>query len=269
MHPYKTISSVASIPHTGGGLCPYCKQDTGWHIRRMGVIPNPIDHTMRCPDIEALINLKPQGYTAAQFPTTPGIIENTCMACGAHFYDLIYSPTTPIHTGLGEHGEATHHLALLRLHPYQLPANLPQPNDDLPEHIRDIFVEAALIFDHSPRAAAALLRLCLQQLLEHCGYNPTGKANIYNMIAAAVADGVPTHIQQFMDIARIQGNNAAHGNDLALDPNERRDYAEFMFTVINTVAEYLITRPRQAQENYDKLPESIRAQIAKRDTGTP
>ena len=153
-----------------------------------------------------------------------------------------------------------------RIIPQGAPVNIPQPNPDLPETCQSTYTEAAHVFEHSPRSAAVLLRLCLQQLLEHCGYNPTGKANINNMIAAAVADGVPTHIQQFMDIARIQGNNAAHGNDLALDPNERRDYAEFMFTVVNTVAEYLITRPRQAQENFDKLPESIRDQIKNRDT---
>lgn len=154
-----------------------------------------------------------------------------------------------------------------RLYPYQLPANLPQPNDDLPEPIRDIFIEAAHIFAHSPRAAAALLRLALQQLLEHCGYNSKckGKADINNMIAAAVADGVPTHIQQFMDITRVQGNAAAHGNDLTLNPDERRDNAEYLFTVVNTIAEHLLTYPRQAQENYNKLPEAIRAQIAQRD----
>ncbi len=86
------------------------------------------------------------------------------------------------------------------------------------------------------------------------------------MIKETVAKGVPVHIQQFMDIARYHGNASAHGNDLAIDPEERRDNAEFMFTVVNTVAEHLITHPRQARENYAKIPESIRTKIAKRDT---
>ncbi len=149
-----------------------------------------------------------------------------------------------------------------RIIPQGAPVNEPQPNPDLPEPCKDTYAEASHVFEHSPRAAAALLRLCLQQLLEHLGYSGT----INSMIKETVAKGVPAHIQQFMDYARHHGNTAAHGNDLTIDPEERRDNAEFMFTVVNTVAEYLITRPRQAQENYDKLPESIRQQIAKRDT---
>ena len=267
MHPYKTLQNETSIPRTGGGICPHCKQNTGWHIRRMGIIPNPQDPIMKQPDSTATSQLEKQGYTAAKAPHIPAMLENTCMACGAHFYDYVYNLITPIQTGYGERGNGHHHIGLQRIHPYQLPANLPQPNDDLPEPIRDIFIEAAHIFAHSPRAAAALLRLALQQLLEHCGYNSKckGKADINNMIAAAVADGVPTHIQQFMDITRVQGNAAAHGNDLALNPDERRDNAEYLFTVVNTVAEHLITHPRQAQENYNKLPETIRAQITQRD----
>lgn len=228
MHPYKTLQNETSIPRTGGGICPHCKQNTGWHIRRMGTIPNPQDPIMKQPDSTATYQLERQGYTAAKAPHIPAMLENTCMACGAHFYDYLYTLITPIQTGYGEHGNSHHHIGLQRIHPYQLPANLPQPNDDLPEPIRDIFIEAAHIFDHSPRAAAALLRLALQQLLEHCDYNSKckGKADINNMIAAAVADGVPTHIQQFMDITRVQGNAAAHGNDLALNPDERRDNAE-------------------------------------------
>lgn len=268
MHPYKTLQNDNFHPRTGGGICPYCKQNTGWHIRRMGVIPNYQDPVMEQPEADAVTQLERQGYTAAKTPHTPAILQNTCMACGAHFYDYRYNLIPPIQTGYGEHGKGYHHIGLQRIHPYQLPTNLPQPNTDLPEPIRDIFIEAAHIFDHSPRAAAALLRLALQQLLEHCGYNrkSKGKATICNMIAAAVADGLPTHIQQFMDITRVQGNAAAHGNDLTLNPDERRDNAEYLFTVVNTIAEHLLTHPRQAQENYNKLPEAIRAQITKRDT---
>lgn len=262
MPPYKTLQNENSIPRASGGICPYCKQNTGWHIRRMGTIPNPQDPIMKQPDSIANYQLAKQGYTAACPPHIPAILENTCMACGGTFYDYAYRFQSTIQIG-----NSHHNIGLQRIHPYKLPATLPQPNDDLPEPIRDIFIEAAHIFEHSPRAAAALLRLALQQLLEHSGYKSKckGKADINNMIAAAVSDGVPTHIQQFMDITRVQGNAAAHGNDLALNPDERRDNAEYLFTVVNTIAEHLLTRPRQAQENYDKLPESVRNQISRRD----
>jgi len=178
------------------------------------------------------------------------IVRHVCTMCNKESYDYYDKDNASIFCNF------------YRIIPQGAPVNIPQPNPDLPETCQSTYTEAAHVFEHSPRAAAALLRLCLQQLLEHLGYSGT----INSMIKETVAKGVPEHIRQFMDIARYHGNAAAHGNDLTIDPEERRDIAEFMFTVVNTVAEYLITRPRQAQENYDKLPESIRQQIVKRDT---
>ena len=43
------------------------------------------------------------------------------------------------------------------------------PHDDLPEHLRADYMEAASIIDRSPRGAAALLRLIFEQLLNHVG----------------------------------------------------------------------------------------------------
>jgi len=43
------------------------------------------------------------------------------------------------------------------------------PNDDLPEKVKEIYLEAAKISDASPRASAALLRLALQELLNELG----------------------------------------------------------------------------------------------------
>ena len=253
MHPYKTYRyPIELLSKTDNGICPHCKSETGWHVHKIGVIPNWQDPIMEQPDATANASLATQGYTAAATIEIPCILHNTCMKCQGVFYDYAYQLPGNCNNAYGKH----------RLHPYQLPAHLPQPNPDLPESCRDIFIEAVHVFEHSPRAAAALLRLCLQQLLEHLGYSGT----INSMIKETVAKGVPVHIQQFMDYARHHGNAAAHGYDLTIDPEERRDNAEFMFTVVNTVAEHLITHPRQARENYAKLPESIRAQIAKRDT---
>ena len=177
------------------------------------------------------------------------LIKHECTMCGMESYDYFDKDSE---TGAYD---------LYRILPLALPANLPFPSPDLPESCLSIYVEATHVFNYSPRASAALLRLCLQQLLQHLGFHGA----INEMIKQAVQKGVPEHIQQFMDITRHHGNAAAHGGDLALNPDENRDNTEYLFTVINTLAECLITRPREAKEAYNKLPESIRQQIARRD----
>lgn len=261
MQPYRTLRNENFIPHTSGGICPHCKKDTGWHVRRMGVIPNFQDVRWDPLPDEIQMKLVQHGYVRAKNTGIPGLLENTCMACKGQFYDYIYRLASPIPNGEGERGGGYDHIGLLRLHPIMFPANIPQPNIDLPASCREIFLEAAQIFTPSHRAAAVLLRLCLQQLLEHLGY----KGSINEMIKEAVKRGVPGHIQQFMDIVRYRGNDAAHSRGLELNPEELRENAAYMFDVINTVAEHLITYPRQALDNYNKLPESIRSQIANRD----
>lgn len=254
MHPYKTYRyPIELLSKTDSGLCPHCKRETGWHVHQLVLIPNWQDPIMPRPDANATTILATQGYKAAASIEIPCILHNTCMKCHGVFYDYAYQLPGNGNNTYGKH----------RLHPYQLPAHLPQPNPDLPEACRDIFTEAVHVFEHSPRAAAALLRLCLQLLLTHTGCQGN---NINTMIQQAVQKGVPPHIQQFMDIARYHGNAAAHGNDLAINPNERRDNAKYLFTAINIVADHLLTRPRMAAESYQALPPGVLEKIKTRDT---
>ena len=145
-----------------------------------------------------------------------------------------------------------------RIIPQESPANLPPASPDLPPTCKETYIEAALIFEHSPRSAAVLLRLCLQQLLEHLGFKDT----IFNMIAAATIKlHLPEHIQQFMDVTRHYGNEAAHESELTLNPDEQRENVEYMFSIINEITHHAITIPQKSQQSYNKLPESVRKSI--------
>ena len=70
---------------------------------------------------------------------------------------------------------------------YPLTGKAPPANPDLPEHIRRDYEEAGSILDHSPRGAAALLRLAIQKLCKELGQSGN---NINTDIPALVAGGL-------------------------------------------------------------------------------
>jgi hypothetical protein len=137
----------------------------------------------------------------------------------------------------------------------------PSPNSDLPETVKGIYLEAASISEKSPRGAAALLRLALQELCKDLGEK--GK-NINTDIASLVKKGLPGRVQQALDIVRVTGNNAVHPGQIDLDGPEAVSH---LFSLINVIAEYMITMPNKIGTIYNGLPEDALEQIGKRDNG--
>ena len=110
------------------------------------------------------------------------------------------------------------------------------PNEDLTNEIKELYNEAALVLNDSPRAAAALLRLALQLLLKEVG----GKGKSIDVdIKAIVAGGVDPQVQKAMDIVRVFGNNGAHPGEIQL--NEDPNLVKKMFELINFIATKMIT----------------------------
>jgi hypothetical protein len=61
----------------------------------------------------------------------------------------------------------------------------------------------------------------------------------------------------------VIGNNAVHPGQI--DLRDDRATAGALFELVNIVAEKLITEPRVVEEMFDKLPETAKAAIKKRD----
>ncbi|HDZ20733.1 hypothetical protein LCGC14_0431740 [marine sediment metagenome] len=134
------------------------------------------------------------------------------------------------------------------------------PNVDLDDDVKADYNEARAIVNRSPRGAAALLRLAIQKLCKQLG-KPGD--NINADISALVADGLPTRVQQALDVVRVVGNNAVHPG--AMDLSDDRETANALFGLVNIIAETMLTEPRKIEELYADLPESARAAIDKRD----
>lgn len=144
---------------------------------------------------------------------------------------------------------------------YPLASSIEKPNEDMPEEVKELYNEAKNVFELSPRAAAALLRLALQKLCEHLG----GKGkNINNDIGALVTKGVPEGIQKALDCVRVVGNNGVHPGEIDLDEN--KDVARTLFPIMNMIVTKLITEPKKVDEIYNMFPESVKEQINRRDS---
>lgn len=147
---------------------------------------------------------------------------------------------------------------------YPVRGDAPLPNADMPEDVRLDFEEAGRIFQISPRGAAALLRLAIQKLCKFLGGR--GK-NIDEDIAFLVKNGLDVRVQRSLDIVRVIGNEAVHPGQVDLRDDTKT--AEQLFSLVNIIADAMITQPRHIEEMYEGLPESKRAAIERRDASDP
>jgi Domain of unknown function (DUF4145) len=136
-----------------------------------------------------------------------------------------------------------------------------EPNDDLDIDIKRDFEEARSILEQSPRGAAALLRLALQKLCKQLGESGD---NIDRDIADLVGKGLNPTLQKALDVVRVIGNEAVHPG--TLDLRDDRDTALKLFGLINSIAQQMITHPKEVEALYNKLPEAKRAGIDARNS---
>lgn len=193
-----------------------------------------------CPHCGVLAEMTHQErmWDLAGFSGSPdgnAVRTSTCRHCGKsqiwHFSELIY----PVR-GLA-----------------------PPPNPEMPSTVLAAYEEAAKISGQSPRAAAALLRLAIQQLCAHL--EAPGKT-INDDIAFLVKKGLPELVQQSLDVVRVVGNNAVHPGVIDADNPET---VARLFELVNVIVEYMIALPKRVSGLYLALPESARQGIDKRD----
>lgn len=143
------------------------------------------------------------------------------------------------------------------------------PAEDMPESIKAIYKEASNILGDSPRAACALLRLALEELLSYLKdnfekYKSLKGKNINEDIKELVKLGLPVEVQKALDIVRITGNNAVHSTK-ELDINDNPKIAYKLFEMLNFIVQEMITRPKEIDNFFKAMPENSKEAIKERD----
>ena len=136
-----------------------------------------------------------------------------------------------------------------------------EANPDMPESVKQLYEEAGTIYNKSPRAACALLRLAIDRLCNELGEKDK---DINNNISALVKKGLPQQLQQALDIVRVVGNKAVHPGQIAFDVDDK-ETAITLMKLVNIITQQMITVPGEIKTMFGKLPESVKISIEKRD----
>lgn len=135
-----------------------------------------------------------------------------------------------------------------------------EANSDMPESVKQLYNEAGLIYNKSPRAACALLRLAIERLCNELGE----KEDINTNIGALVEKGLPKSVQQALDVVRVVGNKAVHPGQISFDVDVK-ETAKMLMHLINIIVQRMISEPKEIDSLYQELPESVKQSIEKRD----
>jgi hypothetical protein len=143
---------------------------------------------------------------------------------------------------------------------YPVASMAPLPAEDLPANVKDDYIEARNIVNASPRGASALLRLSMQKLMPHLDEKGV---NLDDDIRELVKKGLPITIQQSLDCVRVIGNNAVHPGEI--DLKDDIETAKSLFDLVNLIVEYTITKPKQVEKIYSRIPKGAKDAIEKKD----
>ena len=140
---------------------------------------------------------------------------------------------------------------------YPLGATRPPCPAEVPDPIAKDYQEACLVESYSQKAAAALARRCLQNLLHDQGIK---KKNLNEEIDEAITT-LPSHLGQAIDAIRTIGNFAAHpikfqhtGEIVEVESGE----AEWSLDVLEQLFDFYYVAPKNLEAKRQALNDKLK-----------
>jgi hypothetical protein len=129
------------------------------------------------------------------------------------------------------------------------------------DEVRAVYEEARAVAGASPRAAAALLRVCVELVVNEL---VPGDTKLFSKIGTLVEQGLDRRIQQMLDSVRFYGNDGgAHPGEI--DLKEQPQTVQMLMFCVNRIVEQMVTWPRETDTFYQTIPENKRQGIEQRD----
>lgn len=139
----------------------------------------------------------------------------------------------------------------------------PLPHEDMPNDVKELYEEASNISSLSPRAAAALLRVCLEKLTIHLWES---EWNLNTRIWNLQKKWLPEKVIKWLDILRINANEWwSHAWLIDLTWKDNQEIVWKLFWLVNYIVEKVITENKEIDLMFDKLPEDKKKWIENRD----
>ena len=126
---------------------------------------------------------------------------------------------------------------------YPFISNAPVPSPDMPDDVKEDFLEARNIHGISNKAAAALLRLAIKKLLVHLGEKGQ---NINTDINNLAQKGLAVNIQRALKTVRVTGEKSIIPGQI--DSLDTEESAKQLFHLLNLLVDVMITQPRMVDE---------------------
>jgi hypothetical protein len=131
---------------------------------------------------------------------------------------------------------------------------------EVPEDLRDDYLEACLVLSDSPKASAALSRRCLQTLLRN--YEKVKKSDLYSEIEDTInKNRLPTNLSELLHSVRVIGNFATHpiksknsGEIIPVEPEE----AELNLDALEGLFDYYFVLPASVQKKKEAINKKLR-----------
>ncbi len=139
----------------------------------------------------------------------------------------------------------------------------PEPHDDMPATAVTHYQEARAVLGASPRAAAAILRVSAEALVQ--SLLSRDDVTLNDGIGELVRSGrIRSNVQKACDILRVTGNDVLHPGQID-QRDTSTEVAGALFRLLNLIVEQAITEPRVVDELYSSLPSTKRDAIDRRD----
>lgn len=129
-----------------------------------------------------------------------------------------------------------------------------EPVKDMPEDAKEFFTEAQSIISLSPRAACALLRVCLELLVDHAGKNLPGFYKKMPLIEKINLLGVRPDVLDMLHACRAICNEFCHPGEINLKNEDTPEIAKDLSVLLNYLVDIWITPANLA----DRLKEIIK-----------